>query len=252
LLPGAGWGVAGLGRGGPAEPEGRRELTEPNLTVSPVEPSNRLVGAYDMPLLVTGTDYKTDVVSVENLLSEVRKRTTIPVTVTTRELPLNAEANQESPIIFLTGHRALKFDEKERAALRKYVDDGGTIYAEDCHGPFAQTVSVEIRRIFGGKPLRDIPLSDPIYQGQYKLDAVPPGDMQERYPLQGIQRPDGSWAVIFSRNDYSDAWKAAQESYVQQPAKEAAYKMGVNIYVYAVSRWRQRTGQAGAGPALGR
>jgi hypothetical protein len=219
--------------------------------LDPIGPTNRLIGTYDLPLLITGTDYKTDVVSVENLLAEVRKRTRIPVTVATRELPLDAQATQDSPLIFLTGHRALKFGEEQRTALRKYVEDGGTIFAEDCHGPFSRTLPIEIRRIFG-KPLREIPLTDPIYQCYYKFDGVPPGDMQERYPLQGIQREDGSWAVIYSRNDYSDAWKAAQEGYVQAPTKEAAYKLGVNLYVYVLSRWREHGEQLETAGRVGR
>ncbi len=244
LLP-PGWGKHAV-PGTPGAPKAARTLPSgtrilPGLGTGAASPGGLyvdLTGTFYMPMGVTNSDYNVDAVGVENLLNEIRKRTKVRVTVTRREVPLTYENIKDSPILYLVGHKAFQFSDAERAALRKYVESGGTIFGEDCHGPFGSCFPAEMRRIFG-RPLRQIPLNDELFKSFYVLNRVPPGDMQERYPLQGLQRPDGTWAVIWSRNDYGCAWKAAPGSYVLPPTKEEAFRMGVNIYIYTLAHWRR-------------
>ncbi len=206
-----------------------------------------LVGTYDVPVGVTNSDYNTDEVSVLNLLGVMRERTNVRVEINQRYVPLEYEAIKDQPLLWISGHKAFAWTPEERTALRKYVENGGTILAEDCHGPFNQVFPDEIRRVFG-EELEPVPMDDELFRSFYVIDELPAGDVQERLPIQGLRTKGGRLGVIYSRNDYSDAWKVPKGSYVPDETKEQAFRMGINWYVYILAHWRQGQAAAAATP----
>lgn len=44
--------------------------------------------------------------------------------------------------------------------------------------------------------------------------------------------------MIFSANDYGDCWEGTG-AWVKPESREPAFKMGVNIFIYAVARWQE-------------
>jgi len=189
-------------------------------------------GSFDMPMGVTSGDYETDVEGMRNLLAQVRQRTNVHVTVRERFVPLTVENLKDTPIIHIRGHRPFQFTAQEREALRKYVQGGGTIFGEDSHGPFGECFRREMKRIFGKAP-SNLPADHELYRSYYVLNEVPAGDMGERYPLQGIH-VNQRLGVIYSRNDYGDCWEGTG-GWVKPEAREPAFKMGTNIYIYVVA-----------------
>ena len=207
-----------------------------------------LVGTYDIPVGVTNSDYNTDEVSVLNLLGVMRERTNVRVQISNRYVPLEYEAIKDQPMLWISGHQAFTWTPEEREALRKYVENGGTILAEDCHGPFNQVFPDEIRRVFG-EELEPLPMDDELFRSFYVIDDVPAGDVQERYPIEGLRMADGRLGVIYSKNDYSDAWKVPRGNYVPDATKEQAFRMGINWYIYILAHWRSgQAAEAAAAP----
>jgi hypothetical protein len=210
-----------------------------------------LVGTFDLPVGVTNSDYNTDEVSVLNLLGVMRERTNVKVTITNRYVPLQYDAIKDAPLLWVSGHKPFNWTPAEREALRKYVQNGGTILAEDCHGPFGEVFQDEVRRIFG-QELDPVPMSDDLFRSFYVMDKLPPGDVRERLPIKGLRTKDGRLGVIYSPNDYSDSWKVPRGSYVPDEGKEQAYRIGINMYVYILAHWKQQgTGNRGQGTAGG-
>jgi hypothetical protein len=189
-----------------------------------------------MPLGITTSDYNADASGMPNLLSEVRKRTNVDVTIRERFVALELDKIKDSPVIHLRGHKAFQLTPEEREVLRQYVRQGGTIFGEDSHGPFGECFRREMHKVFGVEP-RDLPKNHELYKAFYVLDDVPRGDMGEQNPLQGIS-VGNRLGVIFSRNDYGDLWEGTGW-WVQQDDREAAYKMGVNIYAYVTAHWNK-------------
>ncbi|MBM3499243.1 MAG: DUF4159 domain-containing protein [Armatimonadetes bacterium] len=208
-----------------------------------------LVGTFDIPVGVTNSDYNTDEVSVLNLLGVMRDRTNVRVTIDNRYVPITYDDIKDMPMLWVSGHKPLSWTAEERAALKQYVENGGTLLVEDCHGPFAQVMPNEIRRTFG-KELEPVPMDDELFRSFYVIDELPAGDVQERLPIRGVRTADGRLGVIYSSNDYSDAWKVPRGSYVADADKEQAYRMGINWYVYILAHWRRGQGQAAAAPKL--
>lgn len=196
-----------------------------------------VAGSFDMPLGVTTADYDADAAGMTHLLAAVRERTNIHVTAKERFVPLKYENIKDTPILHIRGHRPFSFSDEERAALRKYVENGGMIFGEDSHGPFGTCFRKEMKKVFGSG-LKSLSKEHEIYRSYYVFDEVPEGDMGERYPLEGIQTEDGRVGVLFSRNDYGDSWEGTG-AWVQGRNREAAFEMGVNIYTYAVAKWNR-------------
>jgi hypothetical protein len=187
---------------------------------------------------------------IPNLLSEVSKRTNVKVSQESKYQELRLANIEDTPLIYLTGHKSFKLSDDQRQTLHEYTKLGGTIMFENDHGPFAGSVMREMREMFGETP-KPIPLSDPIFQEmQYKVDEIPRGDLQERKPLLGIQK-DGRWVVIFSRNDYGDVY-ANRVPFIpeaeRERVREEAVQMGVNIYQYATAQWNKVQEERQTGP----
>lgn len=230
----AGPGGPGTG-GGPGPPGG----TKRTLTGAKARPGGLYVdvsGIFDMPLGITTSDYNADASGMPNLLSEVRRRTDVDVTIRERFVSLELDSIKDSPVIHLRGHKAFRLTPAECEVLRKYVQQGGTIFGEDSHGPFGDCFRREMRKVFGVEP-RDLPKNHELYKAFYVLDEVPRGDMGEQHPLQGIT-VGKRLGVVFSRNDYGDLWEGTGW-WVQQQDREAAYKIGVNIYAYITAHWNK-------------
>ena len=233
---GTGVGAGGPGVGGRPGPAGGGKRT---LTGDKARPGGLYVnvsGIFDMPLGITTSDYNADASGMPNLLSEVRSRTNVDVTIHERFVSLDLSKITDSPIIHLRGHKAFRLTPAEREVLRQYVQQGGTVFGEDSHGPFGECFRLEMRKVFGVEP-RDLPNSHELYKAFYVLDEVPRGDMGEQNPLQGIT-VGNRLGVIFSRNDYGDLWEGTGW-WVKQDDREAAYKMGVNIYAYVTAHWNK-------------
>lgn len=221
--PGVGGGLAQGTKGGPGDATG-------GLYVG-------VAGSFDMPSGITNSDYDADQQAMPNLLSEIRKRTNVHVTVSQRTVALKLDEIKDTPVLQLRGHKAFSFTPEQREALRQYVAQGGTIMSEDSHGPFGECLRREIRLIFG-KPLRDLPLTHEIYRAHYVMKSYPAGDMGERYPLQGVD-VGGRLGVVFSRNDYGGCWDGTG-GWVKPETREPAFEMGTNVFVYIVAHWNKR------------
>ena len=93
-------------------------------------------------------DYNPKVCS--NVLDAVVQYTTIPVHQ--QEVVITADSAEllAFPFLFMTGHKLVRFSEKERAGLRRFVENGGLLFSDDCNhdvnGLYAKSFEAEMRR----------------------------------------------------------------------------------------------------------
>ena len=68
-----------------------------------------------------------------NVLDAVVQYTTIPVHQ--KEVVITADSAEllAFPFLFMTGHKLVRFSEKERAGLRRFVENGGLLFSDDCN-----------------------------------------------------------------------------------------------------------------------
>ena len=136
-----------------------------------------------------------------------------------------------APILFFNGHKSPEFSAPERANLRAYIEEGGTIIAEACCGSadFDRGFRKLMEEMFPDKKeqLRRLPDNHAILRGTLLQNA-------ERHPLWGIDRA-GRTAVIYSPTDLSCYWNQS-EHHPPQPAVSEAVKVGQNMVDYATGR----------------
>jgi uncharacterized protein DUF4159 len=140
----------------------------------------------------------------------------------------------------MTGHGNVRFTDVEVINLRRYLENGGFLHADDNYG-MDTSFRREITRVFPDKPLVDVPLDHPVYHLVYDFPrGIPKIHEHDVKPAQGLGIfVNGRLAVYYSyQSDLGDGWEDF-EVHKDPPEKhEAALRMGVNLFTYAVTALR--------------
>ena len=183
-----------------------------------------------------GCDWYANPSSLPNLLAAIRTRTGIPVEREERTVTLGSDELWSVPYIYMTGHGNVHFSDDDLRILRAYLSQGGFLHADDNYG-MDQSIRRELARLFPGQELVDVPLDHPIYHVVYEMPrGIPKIHEHDGKPAQGLGLfLNGRLVVYYSyQSDLGDVWEDF-EVHKDPPEKhEAALKMGVNLYAYAV------------------
>ena len=184
-----------------------------------------------------GGDWYSGPSALPNLLAAIRQRTGLKVTDRERVVTLESPDLWDIPYLFVTGHGNLHFTDAEVKVLRRYLEGGGFLHADDDYGMDA-SFRREIARIFPDHPLVDVPLTHPVYHIVYDLPKGIPKIMEhDGLPAQGLGIfLDGRLVVYYSyQTDLNDGWEDFDVHHVPPEQHEQALRMGVNLFAYAVS-----------------
>ncbi len=185
-----------------------------------------------------GGDWYANPSSLPNLLEAIRTRTGIPVA--TREevvTPLDPSL-PDFPLIHMSGHGEVVFEAEERAALRRYLEGGGLLHADDNYG-MDEAFRREMARLYPDRPMVELPPDHAIFSAFYEFPEGLPkihehdGESPQAF---GIFE-DGRLVVLYTyETDLGNGWED-QEVHGNPPElREEALRMGVNIFVHAVTR----------------
>ena len=143
----------------------------------------------------------------------------------------------ETPYLYLTGHGNVLLQPEEVRALRRHVEQGGFLHADDCYG-LDRSFRREIAKVFPDRPLAEVPLAHPIYHVVSEFPrGLPKVHEHDGLPAQGFGVfLDGRLVLYYSfQSDLGDGWEDADVHRDPEPVREQALRMGVNLFVYAVS-----------------
>src|SRR5690348_2199299 len=117
-------------------------------------------------------DYNPKVAA--NVLNSVVEYTTIKVYP--EEVVITADSDEllAFPFLFMTGHKLVRFNDRERERLKAYIEHGGFLFSDDCNhdvaGLYATSFEQEMRRVFPGpKTLEKIPNTHAIYRSFFQF-----------------------------------------------------------------------------------
>jgi|UniRef100_A0A7V5Y099 hypothetical protein len=182
-----------------------------------------------------GGDWYNDPEIIPNLAKEINKRTSVKVEEKEEVVDALSENLYHYPFIFMTGHGNILFSEEEAKNLRNYLLNGGFLYADDDYG-MDSAFRREIKKIFPDKELVEIPLDFPIFHIFYKFDKIP--KIHEHY--EGSPKAYGIFhnqrlVVFYTWNtNISDGWTDRYNDPIEK--RELAIRMGINIFLYALSQ----------------
>jgi len=136
----------------------------------------------------------------------------------------------DSPVLYLTPESAVKLTDEQMQKLRKFTDDGGTIFFEASCG------NANVRSWWGGVAQKIWPEFE--FRNVDKEHPIWKADVTMTRQLAGLQEmADGMRTFIFyAPNDVSCAWNT---SAVVKRGGE--FQFGMNLYAYATDRAKIRS-----------
>jgi hypothetical protein len=185
-----------------------------------------------------GGDWYANPSSIPNLLAAIATRTNLPVERTEGRVRLGDEALHSYPFVHATGHGEMRLSDAEIVALRAYLTRGGFLHVDDNYG-LDESFRREIARVFPDRPLVEVPASHPIYHVVYDFpDGLPKIHEHDSKPAEGLGiYLGGRLAVYYSySSDLGNGWEDIGTHPGDAPElHERALRMGVNLFVYAVT-----------------
>jgi len=183
-----------------------------------------------------GGDWYANPSSLPNLLTAIRTRTGLGVAGEEKVVTLAEDELWNVPYIYMTGHGNVRLSDRDLATLRRYLLQGGFLHADDNYG-MDLSIRRELRRLFPELPLVEVPLDHPIYHVVFDFPkGIPKIHQHDGKPAQGFGIfLDGRLAVYYSyQSDLGDGWEDFEVHRDPPEKHEAALRMGVNLFAYAV------------------
>ena len=183
-----------------------------------------------------GGDWSCDPSSLGNWLEAFSLRTGIPTAQSAAVVTLDSEDLYQYPFLYVSGHGRIALSEADLSELRRYLDAGGFLYADDNYGldaSFRQTVG----RLYPEEELVPIGAEHPIYHSFYDLKGLPKIHQHDGDPAQGFGIFRNGRLVLFYTwsADIGDGLEDAEVHGDPPAVREAATRMAVNILMYALT-----------------
>lgn len=194
--------------------------------------------------IVHNGDWDATPHGVPNLLKKIDQSTTLHVQF--KRVAVDPEKSDifSFPVLLMTGQRAFSFSEETRKRLRQYLDRGGTLIVDDVIGSteFDTAFKKEIKLIYPDRELTSLPPDHALLSfvndatqlhlapmaAQEKGRSIIPADIR-------VIQVDERIPVIYSPLSMSAGWEQLPRAYNNGYADEDALKLGVNVFMYAVS-----------------
>ncbi|MCC9167343.1 DUF4159 domain-containing protein [Pontibacter harenae] len=190
-------------------------------------------------------NWDTDPRMPSNLLHSLIQYTTVKVEEQEKVVALDSSELFNFPFSYLSGHKLVQFDQKERQNFETYVRNGGFVFVDDCNhdidGLFARSFEEQMRQIFGQNALKKIPNNHKLYKSFFTFEEGPPttsfelngwGDDLVHDYLKAVEI-DGRIGVLYSNKDYGCEWDYDFRN--KRWLAEDNTKFGVNIIMYALT-----------------
>jgi hypothetical protein len=185
-----------------------------------------------------GGDWYVGPSTLPNLLTEIRTRTGLPVAAQPVTVRLTDPRLWRHPFLFLTGHGNIRFSDEEVRLLRRHLLTGGFLLADDCYG-MDEFFRREIARVFPDRELVPIPPDHPVFHIRYKFpNGLPKIHEHDNKPPEALGIfHEGRLVVLYIyESDLHDGWEDPEIHHTPPDLREQAFRMGVNIFLYALSQ----------------
>ncbi|MFO7655347.1 MAG: DUF4159 domain-containing protein [Candidatus Krumholzibacteriia bacterium] len=184
-----------------------------------------------------GGDWYCDPSSLPNWMAEFTRRTGVPTAATEAVVTLDSEDLYRYPLLYVSGHGRIALADAELAVLRRYLEAGGFLYADDNYG-MDESFRAMVAQLYPESELAPIGSAHPIYRSFYDLEGLPKIHEHDGEPAQGFGIVRERRVVVFYSysSDIGDGLEDPDVHGDPPAAREAAARMAVNILMYALNR----------------
>jgi hypothetical protein len=184
-----------------------------------------------------GGDWYCDPSSLPNWLEGFAQRTGVPTAATEAVVTLDSEELYRYPFLYLSGHGRIALTETELAELRRYLDGGGFLYADDNYGLDASFRAM-VARLYPEEELAPLAADHPVFRSFYDLPGPPKIHRHDGEPARafGVTR-NGRLVVLYTWSaDIGDGLEDPDVHGDPPEVREAAMRRAVNVLTYALTR----------------
>ena len=131
----------------------------------------------------------------------------------------------QSPVVYVAGHRPISMSDDDKANLRAYVRRGGLLVFvnEGENSRFADSVRALCAELFAPYEFRELPDDHPLVAGNYRADAL-------GGPVLGLSNGVRELAVLLPRGDASYRLHAGE---MDATARRSPFGLMGNLFLYA-------------------
>lgn len=139
------------------------------------------------------------------------------------------------PLLHMTGHGNVFFNDEEVENLRNYLESGGFLHIDDNYG-MAEYLPKELKKIFPDQELAELPASHPIFSTVYTFPAGLPKIHEhdgKRPQAFGLFFEERLVVLFTTESDLGDGWEDTEVHNDPESIRQKALQMGANIVKYA-------------------
>lgn len=149
---------------------------------------------------------------------------------------------RECPVLFMSGREALSLDDRQKQALKRYVESGKFLFVEACQGdgcgdsvPFDKSFRDLMKELFPESNLEVLPPDHPVWNANFPIKP-PTG-----WTVEGLQACCRT-GVIYVPQNLSCYWQLDREALLKdcppnvRAEVEYRRKLGINVAAYATGR----------------
>ena len=182
-----------------------------------------------------GGDWYANPTSLPNLINFSNRNTKTSIDYNIATVTPDSEDIFSLPIVFLTGHGNVYFDDASVENLRKYLISGGFIHISDNYG-LDKYIRREMKKVFPKLNFQEIPASHPIYHQTFDFPkGLPKIHEHDKKAPQGLGLfYEGRLIAFYDyESDLSDGWEDKSIHNNPKETREKALRMGANIIEFA-------------------
>ena len=147
----------------------RQKLDQPNLISVMKTTQNQDRAALHVAKLQHNGGSDDAPSALTNMLAVVGQQTQLPVATDKQMVSLLDPGLPDFPIVFMHGRRAFRWTQPERKALRRFIENGGVVFADAicANDEFANAFRLEMQKVFPEQTLSRIPPEHPMFTEEF-------------------------------------------------------------------------------------
>jgi hypothetical protein len=144
------------------------------------------------------------------------------------------------PLAYMCEVGYLSLTDEEAHRMSEYLLRGGFLIVDDFRSDLAlQLFEENLKKVFPGRKLEEVPRTDPIFKGFYDISNIYPPPPYSRFYIPqylGMRDDSGRLMMIVNyNNDISEYWEWSDDPLRPIDETNEAYKYGVNYLMYAMT-----------------
>lgn len=182
-----------------------------------------------------GGDWYSNPTALSNLISFCNQN----INTTMNPKPETVDPNSTDifrfPLLHMTGHGNVFFNDEDVENLRTYLESGGFLHIDDNYG-MAEYLAKELKKIFPSQELVELPASHPIFSSAYTFPAGLPKIHEhdgKRPQALGLFFEERLVILFTTESDLGDGWEDPEVHNDPESIRQKALQMGANIVKYA-------------------